>query len=265
MGESRDSMLLNASGLTFSYGTRPVLRAVSVSLAPGEVVALLGPNGSGKSTLIRVLIGHLPASDGKLRWDGRDIEQWRRRELARRVAYLPQEPGYEPGQRVGDVLRLGRAPYWSMFGIESARDLEVISTVAEQLDLGALLDRPVDEISGGQRQMVFLARAMVQEPAAMLLDEPSTFLDLRHQVELMALLKKLARESNVGILMASHDLNLAAAGADRLILLDHGAVASEGTPAQVLEPELLGRVYGVTMERIEREGASPRVAPVLLP
>jgi iron complex transport system ATP-binding protein len=106
---------------------------------------------------------------------------------------------------------------------------------------------------------------MVQEPAAMLLDEPSTFLDLRHQVELMALLKKLARESNVGILMASHDLNLAAAGADRLILLDGGTVAAEGTPAQVLEPELLGRVYGVRMERIEREGAAPRVAPVMSP
>jgi iron complex transport system ATP-binding protein len=256
-------MLLNATDIRFSYGDRTVLRDVSVSLAAGEVVALLGPNGSGKSTLIKVLLGHLRDS-GSVQWDGREIGAWRRRELARRVAYLPQEPSAEPGQRVAEVLRLGRAPYWSLFGIEAERDVQVVAEVAARIGLSELLDRCIDEISGGQRQMVFVGRAMVQEPAVMLLDEPSTFLDLRHQVELINLLRRIARESKVGILMASHDLNLAAAGADRLILLDRGAVAAEGPPARVLDAELLARVYGVAMQRIDRgEGRVPLVVPEL--
>src|SRR5690349_22159494 len=112
-------MLLDATSITFSYGIREVLREVSVSLAPGELVALLGPNGSGKSTLIKVLLGHLRASAGSIQWDDRDLHDWPRRELARRIAYLPQSPLWEPGQRAIDVLRLGRAPYWGAFGIES--------------------------------------------------------------------------------------------------------------------------------------------------
>jgi iron complex transport system ATP-binding protein len=119
----------------------------------------------------------------------------------------------------------------------------------------------MDGISGGQRQLVFVARALVQEPRAILLDEPNTFLDLRHQVELMTLLRQVARERGVGILMASHDLNLAAAGADQLVLLDRGVVVAEGKPEQVLDPELLERVYGVGMERVDRAGKPPVVVP----
>ncbi len=201
-------MLLNAANLHFSYGDRPVLRGVDVRLNPGEIVALLGPNGSGKSTLIRVLLGQLSAA-GKIDWEAKPLADWRHRELARRVAYLPQQPAWEPGQRVDEALLLGRAPYLQAFGIESARDIEIARDVSRLLNLDELLPRRMEDLSGGQRQRVFLGRCLAQEPAALLLDEPNTHLDLRYQVELGRLLLQLARDRGIGVLMASHELNLA--------------------------------------------------------
>ena len=247
--------LLSASNLCFSYDTQPVLREVSLTLAPGQVVALLGPNGSGKSTLLRSLLGQLDAR-GTILWNNRPIAQIRRRELARLVAYLPQSPTWEPQQSVADVLRLGRAPYLQAFGLEAPRDMEVVHQVAQTLVLSDLLHRPLDALSGGQRQRVFLGRCLVQEPKAMLLDEPNTFLDLKHQVELGRLLVRLARERNIAVLMASHDLNLAGQFAERLILLHEGSVVADGSSDKVLDPALLERVYGLTMERIERKDAT---------
>jgi ABC-type cobalamin/Fe3+-siderophores transport system ATPase subunit len=245
--------LLQTESLRFSYGLRPVINAASVSLAAGEVVALLGPNGSGKSTLIKLLLGHL-CGEGRIEWDGKPLAEWSKRDLARRVAYLPQSPRYEPEQTAGEILSLGRAPYWGPFGLESPRDAAVVRRVAERLALDEFLDRPVDELSGGQRQRVFIGRCLAQEPAALLLDEPSTFLDLRHQVELCGLLRQLAGEQSIGVLMASHDLNLAGAFADRLLLLHEGAVVADGPASDVLEPGLLSRVYGLPMDRIDRGG-----------
>ena len=255
--------LLEARNLQFSYDDRPVLRDISVSLSPGEVVSLLGPNGTGKSTLLRVLLGHLRAGGGNVLWDGREIRTWNRREFARRVAYLPQSPAADAEQRVLDVLRTGRAPYWGAFGLESERDVGVVQDVARQLQLTDLLHRPMAELSGGQRQLVFLARCLVQEPAALLLDEPNTFLDLRHQVELGSLLRRISRENEIAVLMASHDLNLAGSFSDRLVLLDAGTVASQGAPDDVLQPELLSRVYGVGIRRaVVAVGEPPVVYPV---
>ena len=256
--------LLEISGLHFAYGDRAVLRDVSVSLSSGRVVALLGPNGSGKSTLLRVALGQLAPAGGAVRWDGRDVARWPRRELARRVAYLPQSPTAEADHRVIDVLRLGRAPYWGAFGLESPRDVRVVRDVAETLALADLLDRPMDHLSGGQRQRVFLGRCLAQEPAALLLDEPTTFLDLRHQVDLLQLLRRLAKERSVAILMASHDLNLTAALSDRAVLLDDGTVAAEGTPSDVLRPDVLSRVYGVPMRRVQQEGDRVVVVPEVI-
>src|SRR5688500_15403180 len=255
------SRLLEVTNLSFSYGDLQALRDVSLTFLTGELVALIGPNGSGKSTLIKALLGALPAR-GKIKWDGVSVQQWSRRHLARYVAYLAQSPIYDPGQTVIEALRLGRAPYWSMFGIESPRDEQIVAEVAERLDLLNIIERPLDAISGGQRQRVFVGRALVQEPRAILLDEPNTYLDLKHQVELMSLLRTLSREKNVGVLMASHDLNLAASGADILILLDKGSVVAEGDPQTVLDPALLSRVYGVPMERVVRGAGKP---PLVVP
>ncbi|HWP39938.1 MAG TPA: ABC transporter ATP-binding protein [Tepidisphaeraceae bacterium] len=254
--------LLYARDLSFAYTDRPVLRGVCVSLDAGQIVALIGPNGSGKSTLIKLLLGHLHPLQGEVRWEGRSLRQWRRRELARRVAYLPQSPTFEPEHRVIDVLRLGRAPYWQTFGIESTHDAQVVARVADLLELTDLLNRRMDRLSGGQRQRVFVGRCLVQDPAAMLLDEPNTFLDLRHQIDLGLLLKRLASQQRLGVLMASHDLNLAAAFADRMLLLSDGALVREGPPDQVLDPQVLGQVYGLPMRRLEIGDGSP---PVVVP
>jgi iron complex transport system ATP-binding protein len=255
--------LLEASGISFEYPGRPVLRDVSVHLAAGEVVALIGPNGTGKSTLLRLLLGELRGR-GRIEWAGRALSRWRKRDLARQVAYLPQTPAYEPGQRVYDALSLGRAPYWGAFGIETDRDLQVIRETAQHVGIADLLERPMDALSGGQRQMVFVGRALVQEPRALLLDEPSTFLDLRHQVALCGLLRQTARQRSLGVLMASHDLNLATAYADRLILLHEGSIAADGEPSAVMQPDILSRAYEVRIERVDRgPGQPPAVFPVV--
>ncbi len=252
--------LLRATDVTFAYGDRPALRGVSLSISVGEIVALLGPNGSGKSTLIQCMLGHLPAA-GSLTLDEKPINQWPRRLLARRVAYLPQSPSHEPGQTVLDVLRLGRAPYWAAFGLESPGDAAVVSEISRQLQLDDLLHRPMDALSGGQRQRVFIGRCLVQQPSVLLLDEPDTYLDLRHQVELGQTIRSLAKDEHIGVLWASHDLNQAAAFANRLVLLKEGTVAAAGTAAEVLRADLLSGVYGVELECIERPTRPPIVIP----
>lgn len=253
--------LLRVDRISFAYpgGRTPILRDVSLSLAGGEVVALLGPNGSGKSTLMKLLLGDLRPATGDIRWAGRDVSEYPRRELSRLIAYLPQNPSHEPSQTVSDILRLGRLPYWGAFGIESRQDARVVAEVAASLELTDLIRRPVAELSGGQRQRTFIGRCLAQEPTTVLLDEPATFLDLRHQLDLHRLLRRLASERGLGVLMASHDLNLAAMHADRLIVLHEGQVAASGTPGDVLREDLLHRVYGVAMQRIDLDG---RVAVV---
>jgi iron complex transport system ATP-binding protein len=253
-------MLLEANNISFSFGRERVLQAVSIALAAGELRAILGPNGSGKSTLLRVLLGQLPAG-GAVQWDGRDVRQCRPRELARIVAYLPQSPAFEPGQTVAETLRLGRAPYLGVFGIESVSDAAMVRQIAEQLALADWLNRPLDTLSGGQRQRVFIGRCLVQQPRALLLDEPSTFLDLRHQIDLWKLLKQIAAEQKIGVLLASHDLNLAGAFADRLLLLRRGIAAAQGTPAEVLKAEVLSEVFETPMAILPREIGPPLVMP----
>ena len=258
-------MILRTEHLEFAYrrGVR-VLRDVSLALSPGTVTMLLGPNGSGKSTLLRVLLGHMTPAAGIIEWDGKPLKTYRSRDLARLAAYLPQSPVFEAGQTVMEVLRAGRTPYLAAFGVESESDFRSVFDVAEDSRIRDLLDRPMEELSGGQRQRVFVGRALVQQPKALLLDEPSTFLDLRHQTELGQLLRRLASEKGLAILAASHDVNLAAAFADRMILLHEGKVAAEGTADEVIRAEVLSRVYGVEMERLERPGGGrPMVAPVI--
>jgi ABC-type cobalamin/Fe3+-siderophores transport system ATPase subunit len=253
------SELLSAQSVRFAYDGVPALEDVAISLAVGQIVAVLGPNGSGKSTLLKVLLGHLHA-DGQIVWNGKSLGSWRRRDLARVVAYLPQSPTWDATQTVSDTLRLGRAPYWGALSLESAEDEAAVRRVAQLLELNDLLDRNMDQLSGGQRQRVLIGRCLTQEPRAILLDEPDTFLDLKHQIDLCRLLRRLARESGLGVLMASHDLNLAASFADRMVLLREGRIAAAGDTQQVLQPEILTEVYGVQMERIDRAGG-----PVLVP
>jgi ABC-type cobalamin/Fe3+-siderophores transport system ATPase subunit len=257
-------MPLTARKLSFAYAKdRSVLTDVSLALAAGRTTVLLGPNGSGKSTLLKLLLGHLAPAAGDVLWQDRPLRELRPRELARHIAYLPQSPAHDPGQTVGEVLRAGRTPYLGPLGLESDRDMAVVRETANLLQLTDLFDRPMEELSGGQRQRVFLGRALAQEPRAFLLDEPNTFLDLRHQADLWRLLQRIAREKKLAILAASHDLNLSAAFADELLLLHEGRLAARGTPEQVLDPSQLSHVYGLPIERLDRPGRAPVVFPSL--
>ena len=240
------SPLLQARAINFAYGARPVLHDVSLDLFKGQVVALIGPNGSGKSTLIKLLCGHL-RGQGQITLMGAPLAKWRKRMLARKLAYLPQSPSFEPSDRVYDVLRLGRACYWAAFGLESEHDIDAVASTAKILSLEDFLDRRMDELSGGQRQRVFVGRCLVQEPSILLLDEPNSFLDLRHQVDLLKLLQKLAHECQLSVLMASHDLNLAGAFSDQLLLMSEGRLTARGTAEQVLQPDIIEQAYGLPM------------------
>jgi iron complex transport system ATP-binding protein len=255
-------MMLRAERVGFGYrADRPVLREVSLEARAGRTTVLLGPNGSGKSTLLKVMLGLLTPTAGAVTLEGKALRAYSARELARAVAYLPQSPAHEAGQTVGEVVRAGRTPYLRAFGLESEADVAAVRETAGVLQLEELMGRPMEELSGGQRQRAFLGRALAQEPRVLLLDEPNTFLDLQHQAQLWQLLRKLAREKGLAILAASHDLNLSAAFADELVLLDRGEVAARGTADEVMNAALLSRVYGVAMERVERAGKTPVVFP----
>jgi len=254
-------VLLDSSGINFAYGKTPVLRDVAMSLKAGETVVLIGPNGSGKSTLLRTLLGHLHAKNASISWSSKPLTQWRPRDLARFVAYLPQVPTADPWHTVLDVLRLGRAPYWGSFGLESVNDVRAVETAANDFELSDLLNRRVDELSGGQRQRLFIARCLAQQPSTLLLDEPATFLDLRHQLDLLKLLRSMVQTRGIGVLLTSHELSLSTSMADRVVLLVDGRIASEGSPADVMGGSALDDAYQVRMERFTRADGSVVVVP----
>lgn len=246
--------VLRCRDLTVRLGARVALEQVTLSLEPGRLVALLGPNGSGKTTLLRALAGLVWPQSGAVFLDERDLRAWSRRSVARQVAYLPQAPTVIESQRVGELLLAGRLPHRGPLGFDSRRDGEVVRELAGQLELAEVLDRRLGTLSGGQRQRAFIGRCLAQQPRALLLDEPATYLDLRHQVELHRLLRRLADGQRLAVLLASHDFNLAATHCDELVLLDKGRVVARGDGDAVLRPELIERVYGVSVRRTEIDG-----------
>jgi iron complex transport system ATP-binding protein len=245
--------LLEASGISFGYGKRPALRGVSVYARAGEVVALLGPNGSGKSTLIRVLLGQLHGA-GTVRWRGADARSLSPKALARRVAYLPQQPTQGAEQTVAEVVAMGRYPHLGLLGLEGERDCQVVGESMRAMGVEAFADRGVETLSGGQRQRVYLARCLAQEPEALLLDEPDSYLDLKRIAELARALRGLADGRRLAVVLATHDLHLAAAIADRVVLLDDGTVVAEGSPRAVLTRENLAKLFGVNAAGTEEGG-----------
>jgi iron complex transport system ATP-binding protein len=248
---------LAADGLTFHYGPRPVLHEVGVTVARGELVGVIGPNGSGKTTLVRVLSGVRRPAAGTVRLDGTPLAQLGRRELARRVAVMPQDPTLEFPFTALEVVLMGRAPHQAPLALPRAADLAIARAALARLDVGDAEARPLDQLSGGERQRVLLARALAQEPDVLLLDEPTTHLDLRHQTGIYAVVDALRRERGLAVVSVLHDLNLAALYCDRLVLLAGGRVMRDGAPADVLVPEVLAAAYGTPVDvgRSEATGA----------
>ncbi len=234
---------VRASGLAAGYGGTQVLHEVSFEVAPGEILAIVGPNGAGKSTLLKVAAGTLRSWSGEIDLLGRAIGSYDRRELARAVAMVSQENPLAFRFTVLEIVLMGRAPHVGAFHFESPRDLEIARRALERIGLLPLADRHVQELSGGERKRVFLARALAQEPRVALLDEPTAFLDLKHAAEILMLFRELCTSEAMSVIATLHDLNAAAVWADRVILIKHGTIIGCGRPDEVLTPQNLREVY----------------------
>jgi iron complex transport system ATP-binding protein len=255
--------VLSARRLSFRYGERAVLREVDIDLHPGRVTILLGPNGSGKSTLIRVLSGVLPPAGGEVLLAGRPPGSYGRREMARLLSVVGQDPPVDFPMTVSAYVELGRFPHQGLFGGTTTADREEVERALAATGLDPLRDRTLSEISAGERQRATVARAIAQGARVMLLDEPTAFLDIRHRVAFYEIVTRLAGTRGVAALVASHDLSLCAEYGERIVLLSGGTVAAQGTPEAVLTPENVRAAYGVAVacDRNPATGAV-RVTPL---
>jgi iron complex transport system ATP-binding protein len=234
---------IRAINLTAGYGDRAVLHGVSIDVHAGELLAIVGPNGAGKSTLLKNLSGALRPWSGTVELEGRLLGEYDRRAIARRLAMVAQENLVAFRFTVLEIVLMGRAPHLGAFHFETRHDLEIAHAALERFDLIGLARRPIQELSGGERKRVFLARALAQDPHVALLDEPTAFLDLRHVAEIFARLRELRLERGLAVIATLHDLNAAALHADRVVLMKDGAVAGYGTPDEVFTAENLRAVY----------------------
>jgi iron complex transport system ATP-binding protein len=230
-------------GCVFSYGEGEFrLGGVSLEVAAGEVVGIVGPNGSGKSTLLRLMGGLRAPQEGEVAMDGRPLAALSRRELARMLAFLPQEPETSFRFSVREVVAMGRFPHVGAFGFLSAHDIRAVETALAETATGGLAGRSFFTLSGGEKQRVLVASILAQEPSVMLLDEPTAALDIHHQSDIFDLLWRLSRKG-IGVVAVTHDLNAAGQFCDRLVLLSGGRVAGAGLPREVLDEALLSQVY----------------------
>jgi iron complex transport system ATP-binding protein len=230
--------------VTLGYDHHPVLEDISLKASPGEMVGLIGPNGSGKSTVIKALSHVISSRSGKILVDGRDISKIPRRELACLVGVVPQLPLLPSTITAFEIVLMGRNPHLGLFQSESYRDWAIARQAMEQTGTEPLANRRVNELSGGEIQCLLIARVLVQETKAILLDEPTANLDIGRQVEVLDLIKNLCRESKLTVLAALHDLNLAAQYCDRLLLINEGRIHVQGTPAEVITDKNIKQVYG---------------------
>ena len=232
--------------LTVRYGRREAIVSFDDQVRPGEWLCLIGPNGAGKSSILRAVAGLAP-STGEILVDGSSLRHRSARRRAELVAYVPQAPVLPIDMTGAEYVLLGRNPYISYFGHESAQDRALVGELLQRLDLDEFADRMLGTLSGGEQQRLVIARALAQEAPILLLDEPTSALDIGHQQQALELVDRLRREHGLTVVSAMHDLTLAGLYADRLALLHQGHVVASGTAAQVLRPETLSEFYGVSV------------------
>jgi iron complex transport system ATP-binding protein len=246
--------------VALKFGDREILRGVSLEVPEGAVVALAGRNGAGKTTLLRVASRVLRPSAGRVTIQGTPIDAFSRRELAKRVAVVPQDTPVSFPFRVIEVVLMGRSPHLGVLGFESRADIALARSVMERVGIEEFADRSILDLSGGERQLVLIARALTQQPKVLLLDEPTAHLDLAHRVAVLDLVRDFAREGR-SALVVSHDLSLSARSSDRLALLAEGRVLDCGAPADVLTPDNLATAFGIRADVIRAPDGSPLVVP----
>jgi iron complex transport system ATP-binding protein len=254
---------ITIANLNHSFGKRKVLQQLSFSVEKGEFFIVIGPNGSGKTTLMKLMAGILKPQKGNLTTMGLPNCSYTPKKLARAVAFVPQRLPVDLPFTVGEAVLLGRAPYQGALGIERDRDLEIALQAMQFTAVDHLAGATIDQLSGGEQQRVFIARAICQEPDIMLLDEPTASLDLAHQVKVMDLMEKLKQERGVTVIMVSHDINLAAMYGDQVLLLKDGEVVCIGIPSTVLSFRMLEETYGCKLLIDESPlGGFPRITLV---
>ena len=242
---------LEAAGICFGFGESLLFDGLSMRVEPGEMVGIIGANGSGKTTLLRLASGVLRPSGGSLAVAGRPVADIPPRERAIRIGVVPPESRLTFDFSVLEVVLMGRAAHWGLFGAEGAADRRAVHQAMSRTGTLRLAGRSIDHLSGGERQLVFVARALAQEPGLLLLDEPTPFLDIKHRMQVYEILQELNRTEGLTVILTSHDINLAARFCPRLVLLKHGKVVADGPTQEVFVESILGEVYETDLRVID--------------
>jgi iron complex transport system ATP-binding protein len=239
--------MIEINGLTCGYDAGDVLKGITLNIKQQDFAVILGPNGAGKSTLLYSLIGYLTMRKGSILIKSKALEQWHKKELARTIALIPQETGMPFDYTVTEMVLMGRYPWLELMQSYSAKDLEIVRDVLTKLDLTGLAERYFSQLSGGEKQRVLLARALAQQTEVILLDESLSQLDINHQVEMMQLLSDINKHDGKCIILVSHNINLAANVASRLVFLKEGRLLANGSPEEVLTTGLLRQLFGIDL------------------
>ncbi|MFH1556679.1 MAG: ATP-binding cassette domain-containing protein [Pseudomonadota bacterium] len=237
-----------------------LLEPLSMTLPAKRIVGLIGHNGSGKSTLLKILARQQPASGGTVRFEGKPLAEWGDRPFARKLAYLPQHTPAASGMLVKELVALGRYPWHGALGRFGKVDREKVEEAIELTDIGPFAERLVDTLSGGERQRVWLAMLVAQDAECLLLDEPISALDIAHQIEVLSLVQRLSHSKGLGVVLVLHDVNMAARYCDEIIALHTGKLIARGSPAAIMTPDELQRIYGIAMEVISHPATGKPVA-----
>jgi iron complex transport system ATP-binding protein len=256
--------LLQLQGIDFAFGDKILLQDFKAQVQTQDFIGLLGPNGCGKTTLIKLLSGVLRPNGGQILLKGKALQQWSRRNIARTLAVLPQETQLDFPFTAQEVVLMGRSPYLGTFQWEQKEDLNIVREAMEQCDCWDYATQDIRELSGGERERVFLARALAQQPEILLLDEPTTHLDLKHQRDTLRLLQRCQRELGLSILMVLHDINFAMQACEKVWVMGSKGLAGEGPPETTLTPELIAEVFSVKVNRVDLSSGRPWIHPDFL-
>jgi len=262
MQTPEDNTVIRLGDFSFRLGRKDILRRVSFEVREGQYVSIVGPNGAGKTTLLKCLDRILTGGSGLIEVRGRPLDGYRQKDLARLMSYVPQADGRVFPFTVEQFVLMGRYPYLSPFSSVSPEDRQMVGEALEQTGTTEFADRQLDTLSGGERQKVYIAAALAQGAGILLLDEPTTFLDYRHQAEIRDLLVRANRKSNVTIVSVTHDVNIAALESDRIVALREGEVVFCGPPSEIMAPDVLRRIYGTGLLLVDHPCAG---LPVIVP